>query len=175
MRPLDRHTGFRRKKGCKNPMPFLFKETAKKREPQAGRDLDRQIARLLEGSPASSVPAYSTDDTIAVALAEQFSREWGWWHYEKREVYGGWSVGWIEERQPLLRSIRPIQSSAPTRALAICRSILKVSESIRDRRDSGIPTVLPRDLKMPGAGGVEFRLKQFTGPTEGPREDHKVK
>jgi hypothetical protein len=156
-------------------MPFLFKETAKKREPQAGRDLDEQIARLVEGDSAAGVPAYSTDDRIAAALAERFSAEWGWWHYEKREVYGGWSIGWIEEKQPLLRSVRPIQSSAPTRALAICRSILKVSESIRDRREGRIATFLPLDSNSATAGGVEFQRKHLTEPTKGPREDHKVK
>ena len=126
---------FSRKEGCKHPMLFLFRQRTMKDEPTAGPDLDRKVARLLGGDPDATVPAYSADDAFAVALAERFSKEWGWWRYEKREADGGWSVGWIEEMEPLLRSVRPIQSTAPTRALAICRSILRVAESTGDRRD----------------------------------------
>jgi hypothetical protein len=129
---------FRRKKGFERTMLFLFRPEAKRRELPAGPELDRQVARLLGGRLDASIPPYSTDDATAVELAKRFSKEWGWWHYEKREVHGDWSVGWIEESQPLLLSIHPIRLSAPTRALAICRSILKVSESIRDQRDRRI-------------------------------------
>jgi hypothetical protein len=128
---------FRRKKGFERTMLFLFRPEAKRRELPAGPELDRQVARLLGGRLGASTP-YSTDDATAVELAKRFSKEWGWWHYEKREVHGDWSVGWIEESQPLLLSIHPIRLSAPTRALAICRSILKVIESIRDQRDRRI-------------------------------------
>jgi hypothetical protein len=113
----------------------LFKLQTNRKEPSAGPDLDRQIARVLGLDPSANVPPYSTDDAISVALAEWFSKEWSWWHYKKRELYGSWTVGWIEEKQPLQRSTRRVESSAPTRALAICRSILKVSELIQDRLD----------------------------------------
>lgn len=116
----------------------LFKSRANKKELTAGPDLDREVARLLGIHASEAVPRYSTDDRVAVALAEWFSREWGWWHYKKREVYGGWTVGWIEEKQPMQYSCSPIQSSGPTRPLAICRSILKVVESVKERGDRTI-------------------------------------
>lgn len=116
----------------------LFRSRAIKKELSAGPDLDREVARVLGIDTSGAVPRYSTEDDTAVALAEWFSKERGWWHYKKREVYGGWTVGWIEEKQPLQVSTRPIQSSAPTRALAICRSILKVAESLEERGDRGI-------------------------------------
>jgi hypothetical protein len=119
-------------------MLSLFKPEAKRKELPAGPEFDREVARLLAGGLEASIPPYSTDDATAVELAKRFSKEWSWWHYEKREVHGDWSVGWIEESQPLMLSIHPIQLSAPTRALAICRSILKVSESIRDQRERRI-------------------------------------
>jgi hypothetical protein len=103
-------------------------------EPQAGRDLDRRIERDVWGvERAESLPCYSTDDTAAVGLARRFSREKGWWYFERKEVFGGTTVGWISESQPLLVSLRPIQASGPTRALAICRSLLKVVGSMEHR------------------------------------------
>jgi hypothetical protein len=100
-------------------------------EPQPGRDLDRRIEREVWGAEnGAPIPAYSSDEAAAVALARRFSKEKGWWYFERREVFGGTTVGWISESQPLLVSIRPIQASGPTRALAICRSLLKVADSI---------------------------------------------
>jgi len=98
-------------------------------EPEAGPSLDREIERRVCGvEPAGVVPAYSTDETAAVALANRFSRTRGWWFFEKREVFGGSAFGWIQESQPLFVSVHPIQASGPTRALAICRSLLKVAD-----------------------------------------------
>jgi len=98
-------------------------------EPEAGPSLDREIERRVLGlQPGASVPCYSTDEAAAVALANRFSRTRGWWFFEKREVFGGSAFGWIQESQPLFVSVHPIQASAPTRALAICRSLLKVAE-----------------------------------------------
>jgi hypothetical protein len=128
-------------------MLSLFKQRTMKNELAAGPDLDRKVARLLGADPDATVPAYSTDDACAIALAERFSKEWSWWRYEKREVDGGWSVGWIAEKEPLLRSVRPIQATAPTRALAICLSILRVAESIADRRDRVTPLYEPPELR----------------------------
>lgn len=117
---------------------FLKRSDEKKREPEAGRELDRLIEReVLGAQPGADVPHYSTHDATAVALAARFSREHGWWHFEKREVYGGWLVGWIEETQPLLVSIQPIRASGPTRALAICRSLLKVARESSARPNHG--------------------------------------
>jgi hypothetical protein len=98
-------------------------------EPEAGPSLDREIERRVLGvPPGATVPAYSTDEATAVALANRFSRTRGWWFFEKREVFGGSAFGWIQESQPLFVSVHPIQASAPTRALAICRSLLKVAD-----------------------------------------------
>jgi hypothetical protein len=109
-------------------------DPASRNEPSAGPDIDREIERLVFGlEPREQVPPYSTDDAAAIALATRFCQERGWWHFEKKEVFGGWSVGWIEEGQPYLHSAYPIRASAPTRALAICRSLLKVAEIVAAR------------------------------------------
>ena len=103
-------------------------------EPEAGPNLDREIERRVCGvEPGASVPPYSTDETAAVTLANRFSRTRGWWFFEKREVFGGSAFGWIQESQPLFVSVHPIQASAPTRALAICRSLLKVADFLESR------------------------------------------
>ncbi len=100
-----------------------------------GPDLDLEVARVLGLEVSDSIPPFSTDDNAAITLAESFSRKWGFWEYVKLEVDGSWTVGWIAERQPLHPSMKPIQATAATRALAICRSILKVVASARDRGD----------------------------------------
>lgn len=117
-------------------------------EPEAGLELDRKIAReILCVEPGDTVPSYSSDDATAAALAARFSREFGWWHFEKKEIYGGWSVGWIEEGQPYLHSVYPVRSSAPSRALAICRSILKVASVVQSRRHPAIPPSAVRQIQ----------------------------
>jgi hypothetical protein len=119
-------------------MRYLKRFIDKEKEVQAGPELDRLIEREVLGKePGMDVPAYSIHEATAVALAARFSRDRGWWHFEKHEVYGGWSVGWIEESHPLLVSVQPIRSSAPTRALAICRSLLKVVRELSSRPDGG--------------------------------------
>jgi hypothetical protein len=109
-------------------------------EPAAGPSLDREIERRVGGGPGAreGVPPYSTDDAAALALASRFSREKGWWFFEKREVFGGACVGWIQESQPLFVSVHPIQASAPTRALAVCRSLLKVADFL-DAQSHPVP------------------------------------
>lgn len=103
-------------------------------EPEAGPELDREIERRICGVPPGEiVPRYSMDESAAVALANRFSRTRGWWFFEKKEVFGGSAFGWIQESQPLFVSVHPIQASAPTRALAICRSLLKVADFLDAR------------------------------------------
>jgi hypothetical protein len=120
-------------------MRYLKRFTNKEKELQAGPELDRRIEREVLGrEPAKEVPRYSIHEQTAVALAARFSSDRGWWHFEKHEVYGGWSVGWIEESHPLLVSVQPIRASAPTRALAICRSLLKVTAELNRRPDGGV-------------------------------------
>ncbi len=118
-------------------------------EPAAGRDLDHEIERLIGGGEGKDVvPPYSTDDAAALSLARRFSREKGWWYFEKRDVFGSSSVGWISESQPLLVSVHPIQASGPTRALAICRSLLKVAHAIEERRGASSGTDAARPLGL---------------------------
>jgi hypothetical protein len=96
-------------------------------EPAAGRGLDLEVARVLGMDPSKAVPPYS--------------KERGFYDYIKLEIDGGWTVEWIGRKQPLHHSMKPIQSTAPTRALAICRSILKVVDSVKGR---GNPPDRPR-------------------------------
>jgi hypothetical protein len=128
--------GLQNQQEMQEPMRFLFRPKTKSNGPAPGPELDRQVFRELGDSPATSVPACSTDDKIAASVAERFSNKWGWCYYEKREGNGTWTVGWIERTQPLLRPARPVQASGRTRALAICCSILKVAESMRNRSDA---------------------------------------
>lgn len=102
-------------------------------EPAAGPALDREIERRLWGGESATPPPYSTDDRAAITLASRFSRSKGWWFFEKREVFGGACFGWIQESQPLFVSVHPIQASAPTRALAVCRSLLRVADFLESR------------------------------------------
>lgn len=119
-------------------MRYRKRFAEKEKEPPAGPELDRLIEREVLGKePGKEVPHYSIHDPTAVALAARFSRDRGWWQFEKHEVYGSWLVGWIEESQPLLVSVQPIRASAPTRALAICRSLLKVARELNSRPDVG--------------------------------------
>jgi hypothetical protein len=121
-------------------------------EPDAGPELDREIYRLIEGAePQGIAPPYSTDDATAVAMAAKFSREWRWWLFEKKNLQGEWVAGWIEETQPLLVSVRPIRASAPTRALALCRAVLKVARSARTRPGKKPPPP-GREMTLPPAG-----------------------
>jgi hypothetical protein len=132
----------RRRRALKIPEERV---SARKRgnEPAAGPALDREIERRIGGvEPGEVVPAYSTDDAAALELAQRFSRTRGWWFFEKREVFGGAAFGWIQESQPLFVSVHPIQASAPTRALAVCRSLLKVADFLESK--PGAPPIHPR-------------------------------
>ena len=53
----------------------LFKSRANKKDPVAGPDLDREVARVLGLENSSAIARYSTDDGVAVALAEWFAKE----------------------------------------------------------------------------------------------------
>lgn len=132
-------------------MRYLKRFIDKEKEVQAGPELDRLIEREVLGREPDKdqdVPAYSIHEPTAVALAARFSRDRGWWHFEKHEVYGGWSVGWIEESHPLLVSVQPIRASAPTRALAICRSLLKVVRELNGRPDGARRLDRPAPLRV---------------------------
>jgi hypothetical protein len=115
---------------------FRGRSAVTRMDPEAGPELDREIHRIIEGEEPrsdSEVPPYSTDDATAIAMAARFSREWGWWLFEKKDLQGEWVAGWIEETQPLLVSVRPVRASAPTRPLALCRAVLHVVRTARVR------------------------------------------
>lgn len=105
-------------------------------ELEAGPYIDRLIELQVFGQkPASDPPAYSTDDTMAERVLAHLNRPPLRWMAIREEA--GWTVAW---RQPseaddadstATRYLRLVSASAPTRALAICRSALKLVEATR--------------------------------------------
>ena len=106
----------------------------------AGEELDRQIERRVFGRvPGRSVPPFSTEDWTAVALAELVSRQTGWW-FDVVERDGTWEAMWIElpppggsEHGSRRRILTLVTATASTRALAICRSLVKATACPRWR------------------------------------------
>jgi len=110
----------------------------------AGEQLDRQIERRVFGRDSEkSVPPFSTEDWTATALAELASRRTGWW-FDVAERDGVWEAMWIEhppiseERKPGDRILSLITATASTRALAICRSLLRAAACPRWPAASGL-------------------------------------
>ena len=103
----------------------------------AGEELDRQIeSRVFGRTAARSVPPFSTEEWTATALAELVARETGWW-FEAAARDGVWEAMWIEYPRDLSDSSRGRRilsmttATAPTRALAICRALIKATGSPR--------------------------------------------
>ncbi len=101
--------------------------------PASGPELDREVERrVFSRAPGRSVPPFSTEDWTATALAELVSRQTGW-TCEVSEQNGAWSAIWIEHFDaspaPALRPriLSMVTASGPTRALAICRSLVKAT------------------------------------------------
>lgn len=101
--------------------------------PASGPELDREIERrVFARAPGRSVPPFSSEDWTATALAELVSRQTGW-TCEVSDQHGSWSAMWIEHpgASPAPAARRRILSmvtaSGPTRALAICRSLVKAT------------------------------------------------
>jgi hypothetical protein len=114
-------------------------------EPVAGAELDRLVGiRVFRHLPPGSVPAFSTSDWTATALAELVVRRAGW-VFDAFERNGRWWVTWSREQKPPSRAISGfVTSTAPTWALAICRGLLRATET----RDW-----LPLDFFAGSAGG----------------------
>ncbi len=100
--------------------------------PESGPELDREIERrVLRKAPARAVPPFSTEDWTATALAQMVSRQTGW-ACEVSEQDATWSAIWIEypnssPSAPRQRILSMITASAPTRALAICRALIRAT------------------------------------------------
>jgi hypothetical protein len=99
----------------------------------SGAELDRQVEWRLFGRLAGrNVPPFSTEDWTAVALAELVARETGWW-FDVTERDGTWEAMWIEHPPLSIQStsrrriLSLVTATAPTRALAICRSLLRAA------------------------------------------------
>ena len=114
----------------------------------SGPALDRQIEWRVFGRAAGrSVPPFSTEDWTASALAELVARQTGWW-FDVTQRDRTWEAMWIEHPPvPLHASSRRrilslVTATAPTRALAICRSLLRAAACPRwpGRVAEGTPT-----------------------------------
>ena len=118
--------------------------------PESGPELDREIERrVFSRSPGRAVPPFSTEDWTATALAQLVTRQTGW-ECEISEQDGTWSAMWIEYPRTATapssrhRILSMITAAAPTRALAICRALIKA-------------TRCPRWPRIP-PGGVEVKF-----------------
>lgn len=94
-----------------------------------------------------SVPPFSTRDWTALALAELVADRKGW-KYQLLDQGGGWTAIWYEPH-PRSGSISALVSArGPTRALAICRALLKAAHSPRwprawtDESSRRLPTAI---------------------------------
>jgi hypothetical protein len=100
-------------------------------EELAGPELDALLhARVFGGETGGRVPPFSTRDWTALALAELVSDRTGW-KYQLLEQGKGWTAIWFEPhaRRGSLSAL--VSSRAPTRALALCRALLKAVGSPR--------------------------------------------
>jgi hypothetical protein len=103
----------------------------------AGEELDRLIeARVFGRGAARSVPPFSTEDWTATALVELVSRLTGW-RFEAALRDGTWEAMWIEypakpSDGPRGRRVLSLTTATgSTRALAICRALIKATGSPR--------------------------------------------
>ncbi|MCA1582003.1 MAG: hypothetical protein LC796_11565 [Acidobacteria bacterium] len=135
--------------------------------PTSGPELDREVERrVFAGAPRRSVPPFSTEDWTATALAELVSRQTGW-TCEVTEQNDAWSAMWIEHPDPSpapparCKILSMVTASGPTRALAICRSLVKAT------RCPGWPGVSrPGGFDLPGLPAPEPEMGA------GPRRRH---
>ena len=105
-------------------------------EVEAGPYLDRLVELKVFGQkPVAEPPPYSTDDAAAERVLAHLNRPPLRWMAIHEE--GGWTVAWREPAgtddpdSTATRYLRLVSASAPTRALAICRSALKLVEAMR--------------------------------------------
>ncbi|MEP6767144.1 MAG: hypothetical protein ABJC61_00645 [Acidobacteriota bacterium] len=131
-----------------------------------GPELDREIERrVFSRAPGRAIPPFSTEEWTATALAELVARQTGW-TCEVGEQHGAWSALWIEhpEESPApagrRRILSMVTASGPTRALAICRSLIKATRCPRWPGVSQPAASTPAIEPLPEAGtGVVSRLR----------------
>jgi len=104
-----------------------------------GPELDALVQRRVFGGTAQSVPPFSTRDWTALALAELVADRRGW-RYQLIEQDGGWTAVWFEPRSGRRGYQTLVSSRAPTRALALCRGLLKATRSPRWSHAAGFVT-----------------------------------
>jgi hypothetical protein len=111
-----------------------------------GPELDALVQERVFGGTGGSVPPFSTRDWTALALAELVSDRRGW-RYHLIENDGVWTAVWLEPRSGP-RGIQTLVSSrAPTRALALCRGLLKAARSPRWTRGPSPAMRRPREAE----------------------------
>ena len=97
----------------------------------AGPDLDRELqTRIFGADHANSVPPFSSRDWTALALAELVA-ERTCWRYQLGEQDGLWTAIWFERGSSRRRVAAMVTARANTRALALCRALLKATRSPR--------------------------------------------
>src|SRR5262249_37329144 len=93
--------------------------------------LDAQLHNRIFGEHSGgSVPPFSTRDWTALALAELVSDRKGW-KYQLVEQGGGWTAIWYEPHHGRGAISALVSARGPTRALALCRALLKAVRSPR--------------------------------------------
>jgi hypothetical protein len=97
----------------------------------AGSEMDWMIqARVFGCGPGVAVPPFSTRDGTAVALADLVAARTGW-KYQLVEQGGTWTAIWFEPRIGRGGVSALVSARARTRALAICRALLKAARAPR--------------------------------------------
>ena len=97
----------------------------------AGPEMDRELqTRVFGADHAQSVPPFSTRDWTALALAELVTERTNW-RYQLVEQDGLWTAIWFERGLPKRRVAAMVTARASTRALALCRALMKATRSPR--------------------------------------------
>ncbi len=121
-----------------------------------GPELDALVQQRVFGEVGRYVPPFSTSDWSALALAELISDRKGW-RYQLIENDGSWTAVWFEPRAGKRGLSTLVSSRAPTRALALCRGLLKAVRSPRWPRSLQTPAD-----STPGAASHMMR-RPFAG------------
>ena len=104
-----------------------------------GPELDALVQQRVFGEVGRYVPPFSTSDWSALALAELISDRKGW-RYQLIENEGSWTAVWFEPRSGKRGLSTLVSARAPTRALALCRGLLKAVRSPRWPHTGNAPT-----------------------------------
>ncbi len=104
----------------------------------AGPELDRLLARrVLGGEGEPPAPPYSSEDLAATALADLVGRQSGW-SFHLAFCGNAWMATFTEKGDPKENAPNPpvsslVSATGRSRALAICRALLKVTRCPRWR------------------------------------------